>query len=518
MQIKGKSICFQCLSLSEDENVCRYCGSKIQEISKLKQKDENALRQGNLLESCFVVGNLSETNGLFNRYEGLDLSTETRKTIIELYPWDLVKRGADNITVMIERPDAYERVQERFQKRCTDMLRNQFPGMEKIDTCFEENGTTYIITQSISEQVVTLRHIMDTEKTETVLSVIKELAKSINILHQNGYVYGLINPETILISADKSVTLPLTFPEFSRYTTKNMFQSPYIPPEIFEGVGIGSQSDVYGICAMIYEAFRGTELPPCDTRQNQEQVLKHLKRTKCSKDFAAALNSGLILSEDNRTDNLDTILQHLESYNEAITPASMTKTQTAKPKKKAKEDNGKANFFMYFILLFAAVVIVMVIFLSVMAGSNKNRTKEKMQTTTESTEEVEEETPTVTEEVTEPPQTPEPTEEATPTMEPTPSPTEVPTPSPTPSAEPTPTESPTEEPTASPTMKPTKKPKKTKKPKATKKPKRTKKPKVTKIPSTPAPVRTKKPASPKKTKKPTVQVVPGDGTDIEWIN
>lgn len=499
MVIKDKTVCFNCLSLVEEPNTCPFCGKKILKDSNLKQEKEHTLRQGNILKNQFLIGNYISSNGLINQYHCLDISQEKHYIISELFPWDLATRSADGITVYSDRSETFNRIRDRFEHRTSEFLKNNFSIIENIYTCFHENNTTYVVTEYYAGKLTTLSDLLKNKTTESTLDLIYKTAQGLNELHRCGFYYGMLDSIYIF---NETPLLQLSYPEFSRYTTTKLYNSPYIPPEIFEGAGIGIHSDIYAVCSYLYEYYKKRPLPSADQRisQNSEWLTKQLRKSKCPKNIANEIIKGLDLSDETRNNTLITLLPLLEEDLHAI-----QKQPAVSPKKVPSVQKTKEHTFSIkpFVIIFFAIVLL---FCTILIGDYmKSR---QLRAYGESN------TPLV--EITMPEHTEftdiATTLKPTPTLEPTPKVTSEPSPVPIYSlTPPTPNKI-----LPSPTLK-------EKKLKSTKKPKATHKPRVKKKSTAVTTTKPYIPSSPTKTKnpvkpKPTIYVEPGDGTDIEWIN
>lgn len=519
------------MHLSEDVEICTFCGTPIP-VSPPKQNIANVLRAGSFLQNTYVVGEAESYDGFIVRYRGLDVLNGKPVEIIELFPWDLSERHDDGITVYHgKNPDGFEKVNTRFQRRISAITKTEQASIEKVTACFVENYTTYIVTDGIPIGEKNLTQTIE-DADRAALQAVKELALSIYYLHKTGFYCGLINTDEIFIYRG-SATLPLTFPEFSRYSTKELHTSPYIAPEVFEGVGIGPQSDVYAICAMLYRILKKKPLPDAFERSKQspEVLAKELKKAKIPEEIAAALKKGLEIESDRRSDSLEEIIPLIDRI--PVQEKSSTRTRTKKTEtKKGDGSNILKRILFSVILLIIGMIVLLIIARAALRQLKNTKPVPDTYVTSEETPE-----PSTTEPYIDP--TPEITEEP----EETPNPEELdrvgddtmpvdplyedesPT---TPPEEEywEETEEPEETPTATPDK--TKKPKKkanlnkTAAPKKSVTSKKTK-PKKTAVPKknvAPKKATTRKKTidkRPAKTKKPVVKVEPGDGTGLDWI-
>ena len=530
MKIKSKTVCFNCMMLSDDMDLCTNCGLPIS--GKIpKQEKEHTLRMGTILNNAYLVGKAFYYDGFFVRYQGLDTVQERPINIIELFPWDLSERYDDGISVSCNKnPEGFAKVSNRFQKRISTLMKINLDVMEKILTCFQENNTTYIITTGIPQETPNLTQIVE-KADQRALMAVKEMALNIRQLHKSGFYCGILNPNDIHVSGG-SVILPLTFPEFSRYSTRELHTSPYIAPEVFEGVGVGARSDVYFICALLYRIHCKKTLPDANERKKQSSdiFLKELKKARTTAPLTAAFQKGLMLDSGMREDRLDDIISLMDDI-----IVSKEKGKSAASQNKSME---KGLGIIKKFLLFLIVIIIGMILLLVIAQTTLNQLKKRQLSFENKEKQVE---------------TLLPVESMDPTRSPetmTPIPTYVPTTAPPVETEIAEVTSPPKEPSVDPVEKSSQKKitKKANKPKRTKKPvpaKHNKKKRqikhktnggtrITKrkrYQSSSEPIYKKeytenkkkqkksvsKKETPRKTKKPVIRVEQGDGTKIDWI-
>ena len=244
---------------SGGEKICPICG-----YDSTKQNPENFLPIGFVLDKRYMVGQAKHSNGEGITYIGWDNSEASIVTIREYFPSGFAVRNADK-TVSIVKGGEYtfnEGLIE-FIDINRQIMGSSLPSQMPITDVFEENGTAYTVTQSIS--AITLSEFLakngGTLKWEQARPLFLPLIDTIKGMNDLGIIHGGISTNTILVGRDGKLRI-------SGYSIKNLriCDTP-LESAVFHGFAAIEQydsdmhndtyTDVYGLCAVLFAVLMG---------------------------------------------------------------------------------------------------------------------------------------------------------------------------------------------------------------------------------------------------------------------
>lgn len=176
-----------------------------------------------------------------------------------------------------EKKSFYEKGKQNFLKEAR-IMSSLFDVKEvvKVLDYFEENGDAYIVMEYVSG--ITLRQYMENcqqsmsfgQAWDFLLPVIHAMEK----VHEKGLIHRDISPDNIIVRKDDTLKL-IDFGSARQYagektTMTAIIKSGYAPPEQYETKKKqGPWTDIYSICATIYEMITG--VIPQSALQRQEK-------------------------------------------------------------------------------------------------------------------------------------------------------------------------------------------------------------------------------------------------------
>lgn len=152
------------------------------------------------------------------------------------------------------------------------------PFVARVLDTFRENGTAYIVMEHIAGR--TLRQLLKGGPlgAEDAVRLLLPILDALSLIHTRGILHLDVRPENLILAPDGTLYLvdfggarSLERRGQSQYGP--MTKGAYSSPESFEGSEPGPWSDVYSICAVLYEALAGR--PP----ESAVQRLFHDKLT-----------------------------------------------------------------------------------------------------------------------------------------------------------------------------------------------------------------------------------------------
>lgn len=135
------------------------------------------------------------------------------------------------------------------------------PFVARVLDTFRENGTAYIVMEYIAGR--TLRQLLKDGPMDAELAVrsFLPILDALSVIHAKGILHLDIRPEN-LISMDGLLYLvdfggARSFEKRGQSQYGPMTKGAYSPPEVFEEGDIGPWSDIFSVCAVLYEAVTG---------------------------------------------------------------------------------------------------------------------------------------------------------------------------------------------------------------------------------------------------------------------
>ncbi len=154
-----------------------------------------------------------------------------------------------------------ERIVRSIAARMVELA--QHSGFPKVLDVFSEQGTYYIVLQHVEGESLAsaLRRQGGALPERIVAEYGRQLCEMLSLLsrQQPPLVHGSVNPETIIVSPDKTrvslILLPL-FPPKEQLITRSKVPSGYLAPEQVRGV-VEPSSDLYALAATLHHAVTG---------------------------------------------------------------------------------------------------------------------------------------------------------------------------------------------------------------------------------------------------------------------
>lgn len=310
MDIDGKFYCSRCMRPVEKEGKCPHCGYD----HRTGRNSSPSLEQGTLLKLRYQLGSVIGKGGFGITYAAWDETLQIPVAIKEYFPQDFVTRNteySDEVEVTEGNQKKYIIGLEHFirESRVLAMMKDM-QGVVKVQDYFEENNTAYIVMEYI--QGISLKEYGWKEKPEPgkLLEMMKEPIQALIALHKQGVMHRDITPTNLLVQEDGAVKLI----DFGSASSMNRDQSmivvtqKYAPIEQYNssGKGMGAWTDVYGLCATLYEVLTGTEPQESVLRAHKEELLPLEKaKVKLKRYQIRAIMEGLAVEPEKRPQSME---------------------------------------------------------------------------------------------------------------------------------------------------------------------------------------------------------------------
>lgn len=256
--------CIFCMQIIENpDHLCPVCKKGIWEY---KWK-ENWLEPGTVLNGKYEVGAVLGEGTESVTYLGYDRTLEQ---------------------IIVVKEYSFQIWEDKMEKTAR-LLYGNFcvQGLVIEKDFFLEGSKGYIVTEYLEGETLSARlaqrHTkMDLQEVKEILGPAMEAAA---FLHSIGLIHQSINPEHLIF--DSEGTLHLT-----AFGGQQKLQSPFRSPEQ-QTEKEGPWSDVYSICAVLYELITDKKVPPAVERIKKDRLKPPSVYTEIAPDGEAALMQGL---------------------------------------------------------------------------------------------------------------------------------------------------------------------------------------------------------------------------------
>ncbi len=232
------------------------------------------LAPGTVLHMQYRINGVLGQGGFGITYDGVDLKLNMRVAIKEYFPNPMANRQT-TVSLDVTCSEYTRPLYERGMKNFLDEARNmaKFAGEDNfvsVHDYFSENNTAYIIMEFVEGQNLK-QYLRQSGRLsmEATMPIIAPVMNALEKIHAKGMIHRDVSPSNIMILPDGRVRL-LDFGaardismETMNYTSMSaVFKQGYSPIEqLTQGMKQGPYTDIYALCATIYEMLTGN-LPP----------------------------------------------------------------------------------------------------------------------------------------------------------------------------------------------------------------------------------------------------------------
>ena len=279
------------------------------------------LRPGTVLHAQYRINNVIGQGGFGITYDGTDLKLNMHVAIKEYFPNPMANRQATltlDVTCSQNTRGLYEQGMKNFLEEARNMAR--FAGEENfvaVHDYFAENQTAYIVMEYVEGQ--NLKQYLQQHgrlTMEETMQIIVPVMNALEKIHANNMIHRDISPSNIMILSDGRVRLldfgaakEISLETIGLTTMSSVYKFGYSPIEQqTRGMRQGPFTDIYALCATMYEMLTGTipALPFQRTYEGAVLVPPSEYGVRISKTQETAILKGL---EINGADRIQSIAE-----------------------------------------------------------------------------------------------------------------------------------------------------------------------------------------------------------------
>ena len=318
--------CMKCMSQYEDNlNICPICGFEEGTLPK-----DSRCIEGQVLAERYVVGTHISIDSWMVQYIGWDALTNKKVVINEYLPTRYAVRDPGNIELTIVKANAFRKYLSVLLKKARLLAETHLPdNISVVHECFEENKTAYIITEY--KEGRTLTDYIERHKStdiKTVERLFLPILKSIDKLHENGFIAGGFSPDNFILTDENKLVFVnyignmLYNVSDSNFEMNNGQKDKYFPIEKInasETVDLSPENDVYSAAIIMCEMIGVNITNPkarYDTYKNKNKDILKIPPScipKSDKYKEKALINAIAIRPSERTSDIETFIKELTS-------------------------------------------------------------------------------------------------------------------------------------------------------------------------------------------------------------
>ena len=326
-------ICHNCKAiLAPGSSYCSQCGAKITEADHVRDDAVRAnsiyLAPGTVLHMNYRINGVIGQGGFGITYDGTDLKLDMHVAIKEYFPHPMANRTvsvSNDVTCSLGTSGLYDQGLNNFLKEARNMAK--FAGEDNfvsVHDYFSENNTAYIIMEYVEGE--NLKQYMQRHGRFTLdeaMPVIMPVMNALEKIHKKKMIHRDVSPANIMILPDGRVRLldfgaarDVTLDSKTMTTMSAVYKYGYSPIEqLTHDMKQGPFTDIYALCATIYEMLTGSTPPSPFTRLQRETLIPPSQMgVGILPVQEAALMKGLAVYGENRIQTIEELRTALCGY------------------------------------------------------------------------------------------------------------------------------------------------------------------------------------------------------------
>ncbi len=321
-------LCFECMGLKGDREVCPYCGS----AEKPKQPFP-LLPLGSLVGGRYYIGKATAKNSEGITYIAYDRRDFRPCSVREFFPESLAVRDADQVTVYPApgSDQTFGECREAFNEMWKKLQRLKgLTSLINVTDVFAADNTSYAVYEETGGK--TLRdYLLSTAQGfiewEQARILFMPVLSTLGTLHTSGVIHKGINPDAFLLTPDGKLKLTgFSIPQV-RLAFGDLeadIADGYAPIEVYSENGkVGTWTDIYAFSAVLYRTLVGTTPIPAPVRaQNDQMMIPAVFAEKLPPYVINALINGMQIDPEDRTRNVEQLRSNLSASPRAVSASA----------------------------------------------------------------------------------------------------------------------------------------------------------------------------------------------------
>lgn len=296
-------LCPGCMHRWDDPTTdCPRCG-----YPKDRLTPRDALPAFSILAGKYLIGSPLGKGGFGITYIAMRLTDETIVAIKEFFPNELAIRDVNGETVLpadAARAVYYRTGMKSFTEegRILHMLSDVEHIVHVLDMV-QANGTSYLVMEYVPG--ISLKKYMKAQNgpftEKRALDMIRPILLALFAMHGRHILHRDISPENLMVQPDQTLTLidfgaARTFSQDDDDNLTVILKRGYAPEEQYHSDSRqGPWSDLYAICAVLYQMLTGIRPQEAAARVKEDQLtpLSHIPGLSLQKTTCTAIEKGL---------------------------------------------------------------------------------------------------------------------------------------------------------------------------------------------------------------------------------
>ena len=332
-------LCPGCMHRWDDPTTdCPRCG-----YPKDRLTPRDALPVFSILAGKYLIGSPLGKGGFGITYIAMRLTDETIVAIKEFFPNELAIRDVNGETVL--PADAAKAVYYRTgmksfteEGRILHMLSDVEHIVHVLDMV-QANGTSYLVMEYVPG--ISLKKYMKAQNgpftEKRALEMIRPILLALSSMHSRHILHRDISPENLMVQPDQTLTLidfgaARTFSQDDDDNLTVILKRGYAPEEQYHSDSRqGPWSDLYAICAVLYQMLTGIRPQEAAARVKEDQLtpLSHIPGLSLQKNTCTAIEKGLQVDPLERYPDIAAFMKVLYARPVADQKAAHTQTASA---------------------------------------------------------------------------------------------------------------------------------------------------------------------------------------------
>lgn len=298
------------------------------------------LAENTILYRKYRINKVLGFGGFGITYLSRDLLADSLVVIKEYFPQTIVTRNTatgGKSPVLPKEPEEkklYLKGKKDFLEEARRMSKLfDVQAIVKVLDYFEENDTVYIVMEYV--QGISLEEYMERREIpmdfKEAWELMEPVVNALEIVHKKGMIHRDLNPSNLIVTEEMRLKV-IDFGAARKYldnekTMTILVKRGYAPPEQYSKKGRqGPWTDVYAVCATIYEMVTGVRPEPSiDRLLKDELYLPSSYGTDITPEEEMALAKGLEPDCRRRTAGMKTLCNEVRGKKEERLPGKRSK-------------------------------------------------------------------------------------------------------------------------------------------------------------------------------------------------